>query len=130
MFAQKYVIPHLPVLIDGMYSPEHIKKYWSFENLYQTYKDGVFKCGEDDDGHKLKIKLKYYLEYLIHNTDDSPLYLFESSIENNKDAKKMLDHYNVPKYFSHDYFDYIDEDKRPPHRWFLLGPERSGTGVH
>jgi histone arginine demethylase JMJD6 len=58
--------------------------------LYEKYKDAEFKCGEDDDGHKLKIKLKYYLEYLIHNKDDSPLYLFESSLEDNKEARSMI----------------------------------------
>lgn len=44
------------------------------------------------------------MEYLICNRDDSPLYLFESSIEDNKDAKTMIHKYNVPKYFSEDFF--------------------------
>jgi histone arginine demethylase JMJD6 len=67
MFEEKYMKPHIPVLIDNMYKKDFIEKHWSFENLYQTYKDAIFKCGEDDDGHKLKIKFKYYLEYLLHN---------------------------------------------------------------
>lgn len=70
------------------------------------------------------------MEYLVHNKDDSPLYLFESSIEDNKDAKYMIKKYDVPKYFTEDLFKYVGEKKRPPYRWFLLGPERSGTTVH
>ena len=45
--------------------------------MYKRYGNVSFKIGEDDKGKKLKIPMKYYLEYLIHNTDDSPLYLFE-----------------------------------------------------
>lgn len=42
----------------------------------------------------------------------------------------MLKNYSVPKYFNDDYFKYTGDDKRPPYRWFLIGPERSGTCVH
>ena len=38
----------------------------------------MFKIGEDDDGAKLKVGMKSFMEYLVHNTDDSPLYLFEN----------------------------------------------------
>ena len=89
-----------------------------------------FKCGEDDDGNKLRIKLKYYFEFLLHNRDDSPLYLFESSVEDNKEMRNMISKYIVPKYFLDDFFKYVGEKKRPPYRWFLIGPERSGTSVH
>jgi histone arginine demethylase JMJD6 len=88
------------------------------------------KIGEDDLGYKIKIKFKYFLEYMIHNRDDSPLYLFESSIENHKELKSLIDDYVVPKYFMEDLFKYVGNDRRPPYRWFLIGPERSGTTIH
>ena len=86
--------------------------------------------GEDDDGHKLRLRLKYFYEYLIYQKDDNPLYLFESAIEDIKRAKDMINHYEIPPYFKDDIFDLLSEHKRPPHRWFLMGPERSGTTVH
>jgi histone arginine demethylase JMJD6 len=67
---------------------------------------------------------------LIYNKDDSPLYLFESSIESHDDLKSLMKDYEVPKYFREDIFRYVGSDRRPPHRWFLVGPERSGTTIH
>lgn len=65
----------------------------------------------------MRIKLKYYIEYLVYNHDDSPLYLFESSLESRKDTKEILDWYKVPKYFYDDLFSLAGEKHRPPYRW-------------
>ena len=67
--------------------------------MYERYKNADFKCGEDDDGVNLRIKLKYFFEYLVHNKDDSPLYVFESSLEENQDIKALLNDYQVPSFF-------------------------------
>jgi len=44
---------------------------------------------------------------MIYNNDDSPLYLFESSIESHRDLKDLLNDYEVPKYFTEDFFDLV-----------------------
>jgi len=44
--------------------------------------------------------------------------------------RQIIDHYEVPPYFKDDLLKYAGEDRRPPYRWLLMGPERSGSTVH
>jgi histone arginine demethylase JMJD6 len=75
--------------------------------LYYRFKDSKVKVGEDDDGYKVKLKFKYFMDYLLYNKDDSPLYLFESSVENHKELKTVMKDYSVPKYFKEDLFELV-----------------------
>ena len=43
----------------------------------------------------------------------------------------MIEEYDVPKPLRQDLFtELLGEDRAPPHRWFLIGPKRSGSEVH
>ena len=50
---------------------------WTLRSLRRGFGDRLFKVGEDDDGFKVKVKLKHFLRYLAANRDDSPLYVFD-----------------------------------------------------
>lgn len=106
------------MVIQGCADSWEIEKHWNFEYFYKNFKDVKFKIGEDDDGYKLRVPLKYYFEYLIYNKDDSPLYMFESSLENNKEMLPILNNFQVPIYFRDDLLQYAGEKKRPPYRWY------------
>ena len=84
--------------------------------------------------------------------DDAPLAVYDSQFGSCQERKSILEDYQVPKCFNGpDLFgiclddsdfdnnnDVEDNDgddneqfySRPPYRWILMGPERSGTGLH
>ena len=105
---------------------------WSFPSLYNDplLRSRLFKVGEDDDGYTVKMKLRHFLRYLEDNRDDSPLYIFDATFDEDRYAQRLLEDYEVPRYFNEDLFRLVGERRRPPYRWFLVGPRRSGTTVH
>jgi histone arginine demethylase JMJD6 len=113
-------------------TPWKAQESWTLEALEKNLmlNSRVFKCGEDDDGKNIKVKLKHFLKYTRRNCDDSPLYIFDSAFDEDRYANQLLKQYRVPSYFKEDLFNLVSERRRPPYRWFLVGPQRSGTCVH
>ena len=60
--------------------------------------------GESDSGQKLKTSLSDYVQYTLFGRDDSPLYLFESALEDHPEAKQIVNDYKVPKFFEKNLF--------------------------
>ena len=129
-FIDNYERPAVPCIITGCADKWRARKEWSFESFSKNFGNVLLKCGEDDDGYKVKVKTKYFLKYMYHQRDDSPLYLFDSSFDEKEETRPLCDHYSPPKYFREDLFRLVGEKRRPPYRWFLIGPRRSGTCVH
>ena len=130
-FIREYEEPYQPVMISGL-TDDWPSRHWSFASLEASpYRNLSLKCGEDDDGFPIKIKLKYFLQYLYTQIDDSPLYIFDCAFSDNIIyGKRILSDFTIPKYFTDDLFKYVGEIRRPPYRWILIGPKRSGSSIH
>lgn len=130
-FQELYAKQGKPVIIQGCMDNWKARSRWNISSLDESsLRNARVKCGEDDEGFSVKVKMKYFLQYVQTQQDDSPLYVFESSFDDKPDTKALLDDFQPPVYFRSDLFNYVQQDRRPPYRWFLIGPERSGSSLH
>eukprot|EP00928_Gymnodinium_smaydae_P000883 TRINITY_DN10324_c0_g1_i2.p1 TRINITY_DN10324_c0_g1~~TRINITY_DN10324_c0_g1_i2.p1 ORF type:complete len:503 (+),score=124.84 TRINITY_DN10324_c0_g1_i2:74-1582(+) len=129
-FYENYASKNLPVIIEGGCADWPAMNAWAIDKLEERFRHVAFKVGEASKGKKLRMKFKYYADYLRQQRDDNPLYLFETDVNDNAHIKPLVDDYVVPDLFPHDWLNLVNHDARPPWRWWCIGPKRSGTTVH
>ncbi|KAF9936351.1 hypothetical protein BGZ67_002412 [Mortierella alpina] len=121
-FYRRYGYPNRPVMIQnsGVESWSAWEQ-WTLEALAAKHGDTPFRISNIDSDNEPSFRLcfKDFLHYLLYNKDQDPLYLFDPYFA---DA--------VPKYFSFDFFSILEGDSRPPYRWLLIGPQRTGAPWH
>lgn len=125
-FLQQYDA-HKPVLISGLADTWSARKTWTPEQLLVKYGDTPFRISQRS-AKKLSMKFGDYVSYIQEQHDEDPLYIFDDKF--GEVAPDLLKDYSVPHLFPDDYFDVLDSDQRPPFRWLIIGPERSGASWH
>jgi hypothetical protein len=105
-----------------------------FQNLLNRFGTIYFRFS---DTHGEMMTLHTYAKYIRSIDgglyDDSPMAIYDSEFGNpNSPLMELLHEYSIPKCFSGDLFDLVEagDSDRPPWRWLLIGPSRSGTGMH
>jgi hypothetical protein len=74
------------------------------------------------------LTLPQYNRYSEKCKEDNPLYIFDPRFADK--APMLAADYSVPEHFgSEDLFSVLG-DKRPDHRWLVIGPNRSGSVWH
>lgn len=116
---------------------DHGQLRWSFQNLLRRFGHVNWRFS---DTHGEMMCLDTYAKYIFGiegMMDDSPLGIYDSEFGDESDdpdnpspTQALVTEYTVPSCFSKDLFEFADSGPRPPFRWILIGPERSGTGMH
>lgn len=115
---------------------------WTFQNLVSRFQNVSWRFS---DQHGEMMTLGTYNKYISNpegTTDDSPLAIYDAEFGDDEPTCQLLKEYTVPPCFSPDLFGMsiptatADDDNepnssfRPPYRWILIGPARSGTGAY
>ena len=111
---------------------------WTIDKLQKRFPKDRFKVGSDDDGYAVRMTMTEFQFYCDEERnpdygckrDDSPLYVFDGSVFDKENTKELEKDFDIPSYFSEDLFKYVGHKRRPPHRWVVFGPPRSGSSVH
>ncbi|KAJ8599844.1 hypothetical protein CTAYLR_005622 [Chrysophaeum taylorii] len=115
-----------PVVVRGVPARERWAAWdWDLETFRVPLR---FKCGEDDDGRSVKLSGSDFVRYAESTDDDSPLYVFDASFAERSEVLGTA--FAPPSFLPEDLLDLAGEKRRPPYRWLLVGPKRSGTWVH
>ncbi|KAJ7965736.1 F-box protein family [Quillaja saponaria] len=116
-----------PVLLSGLADTWPARHIWTTEHLLENYGDTAFRISQSRS-RKISMKFKDYVSYINLQRDEDPLYIFDDKF--GEVTPNLLKDYTVPHLFKEDYFDILDKDQRPPYRWLIIGPERSGASWH
>ena len=140
VFRTQYEVPRVPCVLrhamDTWPCVSDPQQQWTWESLRCRFADHRFKVGSDDDGYAVRMRFSHFCDYVADPTvhgagaDDSPLYVFDGTFAERDSGGALLRDYTPPSLFGDDLFALVGEKRRPPYRWIVFGPPRSGSSLH
>jgi histone arginine demethylase JMJD6 len=128
---------NVPAILEGLASDWRASETCTFDRLVQDYGDHEWRFSDTHGRTMMLSTYRRYVTSLEGMSDDAPLAVYDSQLDRD-DRRCLLDDYDVPECFAApdlleclgDHDDDDDGNHRPPFRWLLIGPARSGTGLH
>ena len=129
-FIQRYEMPNVPVIIQGLMDAWPAMKEWRIDNFVKKFGEVPLKVnGRSSRGTRFRLKTFDFLAYCDGWNGEKPLYVFDKKVAH-QIVPELQQHYAIPEYFTEDLFSLMDEEERPDYRWLLLGPNGSGSPFH
>ncbi|KAG0027660.1 hypothetical protein BGZ82_008825 [Podila clonocystis] len=130
-FYRRYGFPNRPVMLyNSGVEAWPAWKQWTLDALLEKYGDAPFRVSNLDGEEEpyFPVYLRDFYQYVKYNKDEDPLYLFDPLFADRHE--ELATDYQVPKYFETDFFALLEGKDRPPYRWMLIGPQRTGASWH
>ncbi|KAF9381165.1 hypothetical protein CPB97_007912 [Podila verticillata] len=130
-FYRRYGFPNRPVMLyNSGVEAWPAWKQWTLEALLEKYGDAPFRVSNLDGEEEpyFPVYFRDFYQYVKYNKDEDPLYLFDPLFADWHE--ELSADYQVPKYFETDFFALLEGKDRPPYRWMLIGPQRTGASWH
>ncbi|KAG8459789.1 hypothetical protein KFE25_014352 [Diacronema lutheri] len=127
-FVEKYEKPRVPLILTGAVSKWRAATEWTRARLVERYGQTRFRVSASID-----MPLGEYLAYADScgapgAREERPLYLFDKDFCSK--CPEMASEFAVPEYFAEDLMGVLGEQRRPDHRWLIIGPAGAGSSFH
>mmetsp|Transcript_26744 Transcript_26744/g.40152 ORF Transcript_26744/g.40152 Transcript_26744/m.40152 type:complete len:612 (+) Transcript_26744:20-1855(+) len=135
----QYEESNVPLLIKGATKEWPAYKKWNKNYLIEQTEGISFRATSGAAPLPAQFTIEDYAAYCDEVSEEAPLYLFDRTFAKNcptllddyyKALKKTCPFFDDEAAHGHDLFSLLGKDKRPDHRWIIIGPKRSFSNFH
>ena len=135
----EYEEKNIPLLIKGATKDWPALQKWNRAYLIKQSQGVQFRATSGAAPLPAQFTIEDYAKYCDDVSEEAPLYLFDRTFAD-KCPELLLDYIDGLKqscpFFDdqakhgHDLFSLLGKEKRPDHRWIIIGPKRSFSNFH
>ncbi|CAE8674591.1 unnamed protein product, partial [Polarella glacialis] len=92
-FLKEAACKNEPIIVEDVCNDWPAMERWSVDALEERFRHVSMKVAKDDKGKKMRMKFKYYADYVRNQQDDTPLYLFETNMDDNGYIRPLMEDY-------------------------------------